>query len=515
MWISLRTMDLKRRALTVAAWALLVASPFILLAAVSLAIGRNAFESYPVWTDELDYWRAVFSWLHVGPNVGYSGIGELTAKIGTLSVHGISPILLYGGFGALFGWDFSSIMLANCVWVSAGALAFCLLNRPKAGVAALLSLSVMVYAPVVLYCATSMTELANYGLLLFYLAFLLRLWQARSAARGLLAEELPIAKGLGWLLLCLLTVVVCCLYRITYVGLFIPLIAVACDLRHWGHMALGALLALLIALFVYYVTALTASPFASGFLYNFLRTDTLAMAVRMFLSHAKSNLFDYFVRNTSNPMEWLQRVLYCGVAVYALLGSFVRAEKTDGKHRVRFGISWLSLIAFVMLMLPFAIVVCAYETNDRSDYRTLAPFLWLVIAGYLVRGRRLLPALYVAGCIGILAVLFTGGPVGAYGDDYRFVATPFSADMQALCAAVQADPTADDPFENSVRTDLFSLETVATLNPALGIETGWFTEDNVGRSRWILTDYLKIPLEGYELVLKNKSGSVYRLADAN
>lgn len=29
----------------------------------------------------------------------------------------------------------------------------------------------MLYAPVVLYCATAMTELANYGLLLFYVAF--------------------------------------------------------------------------------------------------------------------------------------------------------------------------------------------------------------------------------------------------------------------------------------------------------------------------------------------------------
>ena len=84
---------------------------------------------------------------------------------------------------------------------------------------------------------------------------------------------------------------------------------------------------LLVSVFVYYVTALTASPFASGFLYNFLRSDSLTLAFRMFLSHAKANLIDYFVRAPGSQMEALQRVLYCGVAILTLVGTLIRVEK--------------------------------------------------------------------------------------------------------------------------------------------------------------------------------------------
>jgi len=509
MNVSLPVLDKKHRALTIAAWAFMIASPFLLLIAVSLIIGQNAFQSNPVWTDELDYWRSVFSWLHVGGNAGFSGIGELTAMMGTLGVHGFSPILLYVWFGALFGWSFSGIVLANCLWVSAGALVFCLLNRPKAGVAALLSITLMVYMPVILYCATSMTELANYGLLLFYLAFLMRLWTSRKDARGIFADDLPFTKGLPSLLLCSLTVVLCCIYRITYIGLFVPLILVACDVRWSGKLFLGAMMALFLSVSVYYLTSLYSSPFSSGFLYNFLRTESVELGLRMFLSHAKANLIDYFVRSTSNPMESLQRLLYCGVAALTLVGSLVRVQKEKNRFRVRFGLDLFSIFSFLMLFVPFAIVVCAYETNDWSDYRTLAPFLWLVIAAYLIRGRKFVPLAYLAGCTAILVMLLTGEPIGAYADAARFTSVPFTVETQELCAAIPYDPTAN-PLTNTVRTDVFTLETVASLQPGIGIQSGWFTEDTVGKSGWILTDHLKIALEGYELVLKNKAGSVYR-----
>ena len=40
-----------------------------------------------------------------------------------------------------------------------------------------------------------------------------------------------------------------------------------------------------------------------------------------------------------------------------------------------------------MLMAAFGIIVVLYETNDWSDLRTLAPFLWLVLA-YLITNTR-------------------------------------------------------------------------------------------------------------------------------
>jgi hypothetical protein len=502
-----------KQAATVAAWAFLVLSPFLLLGVLSLAIGKNVFTGVPVWTDELDYWRAVFSFLHAGPAVGYSGIGELHAAVGTLSVHGLTPILLYAGPAALLGWTFSSIMLINGLWVSLGALTFCLLVRPKALTAVAIGVVLMIYTPVVLYAATAMTELANYGLLLFYLAFMTRLirTRGRAAADG---RATGWRAGLPSLVLASLTVLMCVTYRITYVGLWIPLVLAACDFRWSGKMAACLALALLVSAGAYYVASRFTSPFASGFLYNLLRTGSFALSVKMFLSHAKANLMDYFTLNPAHVMEGLQRVLYWAVAALALLGSFLRAERFGGRFRLRVRFGGFAFLSFLTLFIPFALVICFYETNDWSDYRTLAPFLWLVVAAAILRGRRLMPAVFLAGSALVLAVLMSIPPVGMFGDDNRFTFKTFWKPKYALLAAVEYDPAAIDPYQNAVRTDVFTISTVGLLHPGMGIQTGWFTEGNTGKCRWIMTDYLKIPLTGYELVFKNKAGSVYRLIDA-
>ncbi len=501
----------KHRAGTYAAWAFFVASPFLLLGILSLVLGKSVLSSTPVWTDELDYWRSVYSWLHVGANAGYSGIGELHAAVGTLSVHGLTPLLLYAAPAALFGWSYASIVLINGLWVSLGALTFCLSVKPKAGMAVAIGIALMVYAPVILYAATSMTEMANYGMLLFYLAFLVRLVAVRARAK---ANGTPgLAVGLPSLILASLALMLCILYRITYIGLWIPLVLAACDFRRSGKMLAYFALALLLSVGAYVLTSRYTSPFETGFLYNFLRTGSVSLSLQMFFSHAKANLMDYFTFTQGHMMEAVQRLLYCVVTGVALLGSFVRLRREGGRLRIRLGLGGFSLLMFMMLAIPFAMVVCFYETNDWSDYRTLAPFLWLAVVAAILRGRRFVPAVFVAGSVLVLAVLLSIPPVGMFADERRFTSGKFWAPRQELISTVVYDPAATDPFDNAVRTDMYSLATVALLDPGMGIQSGWFTESNVGKSRWILTDYLKIPLEGYELVLKNKAGSVYRRLD--
>ena len=509
MNVSLRGMDWKRRTLTLAAWALLALAPVALMLVLSGVLGRSAWQNVPQWTDELDYWRAVYSWLHVGAQSGYTGIGEAIAPIGPLSVHGISPLILYAWLGAIFGWSLNSIIVYNCLWVAAGAITFCALNKPRAGIAALMALALTVYAPVVLYCATSMTELVNYGLLLFYLAFLFRLAHVRREALRAGANA-PRRRGMLPLLLCGFTILFSCAYRITYVGLFLPLAVVASDFRWSGRLALALVASVLLALGVYFGTAQFASPFTSGFLYKFLHAGSAQLAVQMFLSHAKANLYDYFLRDTSNAMEALQRWLYWVVALWCLAASFVHVQREGKRLRLRADFDSVALMGFLTLLIPFAVVVCAYETNDWSDYRTLAPFLWLVVAAMLIRGRKLLPAVYLGGCALILVVMALGEPLGAFGDPGRFTALQPNAAQQELCETIIYDPDATDPFANTVRTDMFNANTIGMLDPHIGIQTGWFTSETVGNSRWILTDHLKIPVEGYVQVLRNEAGYVYR-----
>ena len=169
--------------------------------AISLATGRNAFATYPVWSDELDYWRNLFTWDAVGFHTGYNGMLEEFARVGTLGAHGFTAVMLYGWFVKLFGLSHSTIVLCNALWVSLGALLFCLLLKPKPLTCVYISVLLATYAPVVLYAFTSMTQLCQYGVLLIYLAFLLRYARNRKP---------------GWLFLSLVSVVLMCCFRINY-----------------------------------------------------------------------------------------------------------------------------------------------------------------------------------------------------------------------------------------------------------------------------------------------------------
>ena len=92
------------------------------------------------------------------PTKGYNGLLEEFARVGTLGAHGFTAVMLYGWFVKLFGLSYHTIVICNAVWVSLGAAAYCALIRPRPARAALLALCLMLYAPAVLYCASSMTK---------------------------------------------------------------------------------------------------------------------------------------------------------------------------------------------------------------------------------------------------------------------------------------------------------------------------------------------------------------------
>ena len=472
-----------RRLAAAASWGMLILTPFLAVGIVSLVLGKNGFASVPVWTDELDYWRSVYSWVHYGMHTGYIGIGELTPEIGVLSVHGPGPLLLYAWFAYLFGWGYSSILLCNALWIAAGAAALLLLVRPKPRTAVLLSLSMLVYAPFVLYCCTSMTELANYGLLMAYAGLLYRLHQKVSAPM---------------LIAALLTVTFLSVYRILYFLLFLPVVIVACGRKPSWKLALWLAVTVAFSFFLNFLLRKVTSPYESGFLYHFLRAD-FAQAARMFWFHALNNIHNYFALNLENVSERVQRWLYCGTAALCLLGLIL-----SRKNR------WLYGMCLGLLLLPWLAVIVFYEALDWADYRSLAPFLWLVIAWLLLHRQRAVPIAYFAGCALILILLLSGKPEGAFADETRFTPEPFTSELQELCALIPYDPDAEDPFQNTVRTEIMNIQVMSQLDPGLGVQSGIMYNENTGKSRWILTRFLRIYVDGFTTVIDNDAGSLYR-----
>ena len=140
-----------------------------------------------------------------------------------LSVHGPGPLLLYAWFANLFGWGYSSILLVQRAVGQRGRGRVSSAGAAQAAHGAFLALSMLVYAPFVLYCCTSMTELANYGLLMLYAGLLYRLREKVT---------LPVLIG------ALCAVLFLSVYRILYFLLFVPVAVLACGKKANGKLAL-------------------------------------------------------------------------------------------------------------------------------------------------------------------------------------------------------------------------------------------------------------------------------------
>lgn len=496
----LRSLPPRRRTATLLGWGLLIASPFLLLAAISLVTGHNAFATYPVWSDELDYWRNLFTWDAVGFHTGYNGLLEEFARVGTLGAHGFTAVMLYGWFVKLFGLSYHTIVICNAVWVSLGAAAYCALMRPRAARSALLALCLLLYAPAVLYCASSMTEMFNYALMLFYLAFLGAYRRGRSP----------------WmLLLACLTVTVGCLYRITYFLMFIPVILCYARMKPGLRMAGAAAVAAAVSLGCYLLTSAVTAPYTQGFLYHLLRAADAGTFVQMLLSHTKSNLMDCFVNTMGAPMEHAFRWLYLGTMALCLLGAFVTVERTAGRLSLRRRFQPRLLGCFVLLAAAFALIVVLYETNDWSDFRTLSPFLWLTLAYLVTAGRLAVPRVAAAGMAVTLAVMLALPPTGMFAEPEHFEKPEYSEDLaKTIAEYLVPDPDAQNPLTNTLRLDVGTLQAMEQIPPEFGLQYGWFTTESTGKSRWILTDHLKCAVNGYERLTDMSGYKVYRLIES-
>lgn len=478
-------------------WAVFILSPFLLLWILSMVCGFNALDAHPVWLDELSNYRTLLSWHERGFQTGYYGMLEERAAIGTMGTSGIGPILIYGLFVKLFGVSHNTIMLANALWCSAAAAVFCALRKPKLRASLLLTGLMLCYAPIVLYCLTSMTQWFDYALVLLYITFLLGFQEKRRV----------------WMLvLCVLCILMGTLYRPMYCILFLPLILIFCR-YHIGWRLVWFSIPALIASFVCcYIGMQTAAPQAQGFVYHLLRADDIVTAVRMLLSHAKSNLMDYFIRPTHSPMQTAFRMLYWGVALGCLLGTFMCTVRTEGKLRIRLGYRGPMMSCFALLISAFVFTVLFYETYDWQDFRRLAPYLWLVVAYMIARNRPSIPTLMLGCCIVTLGLLMFS-PEGAFVDDARFARPESPESLPEVVATIVYDENADDPFGNTIRTDLCTYPLMEQIDPGMGMQYGWFTTETTGKSRWILTDRLKCPVSGYENVLDTGDYKVYRKID--
>ena len=455
-----------------------VAAPWLLLGLLSIVLKTNVLKANPVWADEIIYFRSLKTVCEAGWPMAANGTFEATAKLGNFGSAGLVPTLLYAPFGFAFGVTPHTILLCNVFWVSVGMLVFLLLRKPSNKVCLLLTGSLMTYVPFILYCITSMTEIFSYALILLYLAFLLTYYEKRSKVS---------------LLFCVLTFALACLYRSYYGWLAVPL-GLSIGRFRFSRKTLLSLLGLLLFGFV---CCLVGECFVStnfnSFLYRLLHAGDFYTAWRMLLSHVKSNLLDVFSRGECQPIELFLFAGYAFMMLIMLIGAFIGKQNENQKYALRFDLLGMFLLMAALLITT----ICLYDLRDWRGFRILAPILWMAILYTISRGDYAASGISAVIAVVSLIWLLTNPPVGAFADPDRFTEPVKNEKLTQAVQFISISDETDDPFANTVRTDLYNLQFAEELDPRMGIQYGWLTTDTVEKSHWLVTDYLRCAVTGY------------------
>ncbi len=113
---------------------LLALVPFLGALLFCLKDGRFITDVYmPLggWSDEIHYYKQIEGMIDYIIPKGYFGYNQSKAVYGPFAVWGIFPLIPYALYGALFGWTYTSPMLANILFSTLAILFFYVLCKPK------------------------------------------------------------------------------------------------------------------------------------------------------------------------------------------------------------------------------------------------------------------------------------------------------------------------------------------------------------------------------------------------
>lgn len=327
--------------------------PCIFLVLWYLIQGHGFLGAKPYYSDELGYWRCLFSFKNCGFSFGSGGgFAGAEAPVGPLGSHGLSPIFAWGWYALIFPWKDNSIFAADFIMLTVSIAVFLLLVRPDRRKMLLIIPALLLYAPIALYINTAMMEISCMSAVIIYSGLYLRWREKREKAVFAAAIFMGIYLGV---------------LRICYVAVLLPLLWEKWDFKLNIKTLLKLALFAAGAAALYVVSSLFITPYPLGFVAALSRTPT-AYKPAALISHFISNIRAYFASclllNAESAFKWL----YLAVLVYFLCKSIMKG----GKKR-------LYLSMFLVYAAHLGAQFLLYDVTGWLDYRTMSPVLIMAI----------------------------------------------------------------------------------------------------------------------------------------
>ena len=315
--------------------------------------GHSFLAAKPYYSDELGYWREMFSFSQCGFGFGKGeSFAGYDAPTGNLGCHGIAPLLTWGWYALIFPWKDNSLFIANFVMLTVSIAVLVFLVKPDRKQMLFILPALLLYAPAALYINTCMMEIACSSAVIVYTALYLRWREKKEKSVFVLAVIFGVyLAGV----------------RIMYAMLLLPLL--------WEKVGFG-LNKKTVGLFVcfaagtlglYALTSRFIAPYPWGFVVA-IRPMPLGMKLSVILSHLWLNTKAYFLLCLTADTDAAFRWLYLAVIVLFAIDGIKNKENR-----------WRSIsVCLVYIAILFSILLL-YDIGQWRDYRIMFPALLFAV----------------------------------------------------------------------------------------------------------------------------------------
>lgn len=162
-------------------YSICAAVPWFFAAFFMLIMGFGIhFRFLPVWNDEIFWHSQIAAMVSEGMPLGYFGYNGTHANIGTFGPWGWATLVPYAVFGKIFGWNATSMPIANLTFLSLAILIFFYLAQPRKQKIKFVAFAYCAMTVVSLYSVTSMSESLRYALAIIMAGIIIKLWEERG-----------------------------------------------------------------------------------------------------------------------------------------------------------------------------------------------------------------------------------------------------------------------------------------------------------------------------------------------
>ena len=453
----------------------------------------------PVFSDEVSYFLQIKAALGNGPfssNSGYFGYyyygQEYVADWLNYGAHGWFLLVPHYLIGLFIGWGTFSPIVANSIILLAAFILCYLITKRAKGTVACMALS-LTFLPLVLYFGTIMMEVPMYAISVV-LAALLCIYVKEPT------KKLETAY--------IVVVIISCLFRITNLVFFIPVILLKAKSKPKRFYLIYTLCACIISASAYFLNSLFSAQYPLGFLYQLMATarQDIVSATNMVFARFRIGAIS-FLDPVSQPGTFVfMRYFLIIMIVIFLVETFFEFDSEKIRYKRRQEINTTALSLVLILSSVILMVIALYDVNDWRDFRVFAPFLLFVCLMSLLNYRIfLIPA--------VISVSVSLVFLSHFGAVSTFTRDRYTNDIEQneIIQQILYDVDAVDRWENTVTTTTNVLD--CSFNAGIGIVyiLSDITDNSEIKSKYVLLTH-PVNLASHALI---DSDGVYYLYERN